>query len=72
MGNLLDNMIKDEVFILSNGLSIPKVGFGTWQASPLEAYSSTLCALKNGYKHIDTAFAYHNEKVLVKQLKILL
>lgn len=62
-------MIKDEVFILNNGISIPKVGFGTWQASPIDAYTSTLCALKNGYKHIDTAFAYHNEESIGKAIK---
>ncbi len=62
-------MIKDEVFILSNGISIPKIGFGTWQASPSDAYSSTLLALKNGYKHIDTAYAYHNEESIGKAIK---
>ena len=62
-------MIKDEVFKLSNGINIPKVGFGTWQASPDDAYNSTLIALKNGYRHIDTAYAYHNEESIGKAIK---
>ncbi len=62
-------MIKDEVFILNNGISIPKVGFGTWQALPDDAYNSTLIALKNGYRHIDTAYAYHNEESIGKAIK---
>lgn len=56
-------MILQETFTLSNGVTIPKIGFGTWQIPEGDdAYNSTLFALKNGYRHIDTAFAYGNEK----------
>lgn len=54
-------MIRKE-YTLRNGVSIPAVGFGTWQIPPgEEAYQATLTALKVGYRHIDTAAAYGNE-----------
>ena len=55
-------MIKDEVYTLYNGVSIPKVGLGTWQSPVEDAYRATLYALKAGYRHIDTAHMYGNEK----------
>lgn len=63
-------MIKDEFFTLSNGVKIPKVGFGTWQTPSGEvAYESTLAALKAGYRHIDTALVYENEESIGKAIK---
>lgn len=63
-------MIKEEVFKLYNGVEIPKVGFGTWQiADGDEAYNSVSFALENGYRHIDTAHAYGNEKSVGKAIK---
>jgi diketogulonate reductase-like aldo/keto reductase len=54
--------VKHE-YILSNGVSIPAIGFGTWQIPEgSEAHDSTLWALESGYRHIDTAAAYGNEK----------
>jgi diketogulonate reductase-like aldo/keto reductase len=50
-------------FELNNGVKIPCVGFGTWQAAEGEtAFSSVKEALKAGYRHIDTAAAYGNEE----------
>lgn len=63
-------MIKDEDYLLRNGVSIPKIGFGTWQISDGdEAYLSCLEALKAGYRHIDTAAAYGNEKSVARAIK---
>ncbi len=63
-------MIKNEFFTLNNGVQIPAIGFGTWQvADGEEGYSSCLAALKAGYRHIDTAFAYGNEKSVARALK---
>ncbi|OJF94744.1 hypothetical protein [Alkalibacterium sp. 20] len=45
-----------------NGLTIPKVSFGTWQASNNEVKPSVLWALGSGYRHIDTAQRYKNEE----------
>jgi diketogulonate reductase-like aldo/keto reductase len=53
----------NDFFILPNGVKIPVIGFGTWQVPNGEsAYNSVLHALKAGYRHIDTALAYGNEK----------
>lgn len=52
-----------ETFTLNNGLKMPKVGFGTWQTKPgQETYDAVSNALKAGYRFIDTAKAYRNEK----------
>ena len=51
-----------ETYTLSNGVAIPKIGFGTWQIPEgEEAYNSVSFALKAGYTHIDTAQIYGNE-----------
>jgi 2,5-diketo-D-gluconate reductase A len=46
---------------LSDGVSIPLVGFGTWELGPDDAYNGVRAALDIGYRHIDTATAYQNE-----------
>lgn len=54
----------------SNGTKIPCVGFGTWQsADGEEAYNAVLSALRAGYRHIDTAAAYGNEKSVGKAIR---
>ena len=63
-------MVKDLDFTLYNGVKIPAIGFGTWQAaSGEEAYNSALWAIKAGYRHIDTAYAYENEASIAKAIK---
>lgn len=63
-------MIKNEFFPLNNGVKIPAIGFGTWQvADGEEGYFACLNALKSGYRHIDTAFAYGNESSVGRALK---
>jgi len=62
-------MILDETFQLVNGVKIPKVGFGTWQSSPEDAYRATKYALDNGYKHVDTAYVYGNESDVGQAIK---
>lgn len=59
----------DSNYKLSNGVLIPKIGFGTWQMSMEEAYNSCLYALKCGYRHIDTAYVYENEEACGKAIK---
>lgn len=60
----------NQTYTLSNGVKLPKIGFGTWQvADGDEAYNSVLLALKNGYRHIDTAAAYQNEVSVGKAIK---
>ena len=52
---------------LSNGF-MPLLGFGTWQISSSAAQQVTAQALEAGYRHIDTATAYHNESGIGKAL----
>jgi len=42
---------------LSNGLKIPQFGLGTYRSSEQQAHDAVLEALKDGYRHIDTAHA---------------
>lgn len=52
-----------ENYTLSNGVQIPKIGFGTWQIPDgIEVYNSVSHALKVGYRHVDTAQIYRNEE----------
>ena len=48
---------------MNNGLMIPQLGFGVFQIKDLaEAEKACLEAFKVGYRHIDTAHRYDNEK----------
>ncbi len=59
-----------QTYTLSNGVKIPKIGFGTWQVPSGDiAYQSVAMALKNGYRHIDTAAAYQNEASVGQAIK---
>lgn len=54
---------------LPNGLDIPLIGLGTWQMSQEEAEHTVEYALKDGYKHIDTARTYGNEEGVGRGIK---
>ncbi|KAF8897981.1 NADP-dependent oxidoreductase domain-containing protein [Mucidula mucida] len=47
---------------LNSGYDIPAIGLGTWQSKPEEVIAAVSHALKSGYRHIDCAWAYGNEK----------
>jgi 2,5-diketo-D-gluconate reductase A len=49
-------------FTLNNGVEIPAVGFGVFQTPPDETVAAVETALATGYRHIDTAAAYGNER----------
>jgi diketogulonate reductase-like aldo/keto reductase len=49
-------------FTLNNGVEIPVVGFGVFQTAPAETIAAVEAALQTGYRHIDTAAAYGNER----------
>lgn len=54
---------QDHHYKLNNGVSIPAVGFGTWQTPDgCMAVSAVKTALCGGYSHIDTAAVYGNEE----------
>ncbi len=48
--------------LLNNGRSIPQFGFGVFQIEPGDTVEAVSTALKTGYRHIDTAEMYGNEK----------
>ena len=62
-------MIFEETFTLNNGVKIPKLALGTWEIPDNEVASPVQTALKMGYRHIDTAQAYHNEKGVGQGIK---
>lgn len=55
--------------ILNNGVKMPMAGIGTLLLSPDEAENSVLAALQDGYRLIDTANAYVNEKAVGRAMK---
>ncbi len=56
-------------FELNTGASIPALGLGTYQLTPEEAENAVYHALKDGYRLIDTANAYVNEKAVGRGIK---
>ena len=48
--------------VLNNGVRLPAIGFGVFQSSPEETAAAVETALRVGYRHIDTAAAYGNER----------
>ncbi len=55
-------MILEEKYILANGVEIPKLGLGTWFISDSDVVQAVVEAARIGYRHIDTAQAYGNER----------
>ncbi|MEO6947422.1 MAG: aldo/keto reductase, partial [Nitrobacter sp.] len=54
-------MILEETFTLSNSVTIPKLGLGTWRIEDADAAQVIRNATEIGYRHFDTAQAYANE-----------
>jgi diketogulonate reductase-like aldo/keto reductase len=55
-------MILNEHYTLSNGVKIPKLGLGTWEISDETVAQEVKDAVAIGYRHIDTAQGYSNER----------
>lgn len=55
-------MILSETYKMNNGLEIPKLALGTWFIDDDKAAEAVRQAVKIGYRHIDTAQAYQNER----------
>ena len=58
-----------EYVTLNNGIECPVVGIGTFMLSPAEAENSVREALKMGYRLVDTAAAYQNERAVGRGIK---
>lgn len=54
-------MSYSQHFLLSNGLPIPAVGFGTWHIPEEAAEAAVRDAIQTGYRLVDTAAVYRNE-----------
>lgn len=54
---------------LNNGNEIPQLGIGTYLSDDETAYNAVLLALKTGFRHIDTAHAYQNERGIARAVK---
>ena len=66
-------MIFQETYTLSNGINIPRLGFGTWCIRDEKVEKAVQAALQIGYRHIDTAQVYGNERGVgeaIRQSKI--
>ena len=61
-------MNKNTRVKLNDGLNMPVVALGVWQSHE-DTKNAVLNALKNGYRHIDTAAAYHNEEAVGEAIK---
>lgn len=55
-------MVLQDNFKLNNGVAIPKLGLGTWFIADDQAGQAVREALKLGYRHVDSAQAYGNER----------
>ena len=62
---------KVPYLILNNGVKMPQFGLGTFMLDDNngEAYNAVLTALQSGYRHIDTAHAYGNERSVGRAIK---
>ena len=58
-----------EYATLNNGIKMPMAGIGTFLLTPDEAEASVLSALQCGYRLIDTANAYVNEKAVGRAMR---
>lgn len=54
---------------LNNGISMPMIGFGTWDVRDEKGKQSILTALEAGYRLIDTAQMYDNENIVGKAIQ---
>lgn len=59
---MMNNSISSENYLLSNEIPIPKLGLGTWMIDDGDAAKAVRCAVELGYRHIDTAQGYGNER----------
>ncbi|WP_234571135.1 aldo/keto reductase [Rhodohalobacter sp. 614A] len=62
-------MSLQEKYTLYNGVEIPKLGLGTWFISDDDAAQAVKDAVKIGYRHVDSAQAYQNERGVGKGVR---
>ena len=57
-------------FTLANGVEIPAVGFGTYKAADDNNEAIISEAIRQGYRHLDTAAFYFNEEAVGKAVRV--
>jgi 2,5-diketo-D-gluconate reductase A len=58
-----------DILTLNNQVTLPAIGLGVYQTPPNETVSAVQTALETGYRHIDTAAAYGNEREVGEGLR---
>jgi 2,5-diketo-D-gluconate reductase A len=61
--------IRSPTVTIADGVAMPMLGLGTWQASDQEAYNAVRTALDLGYRLIDTATMYRNEAAVGRAVR---
>ena len=71
MSNLTSSiqLTRQSTYKLNNGSHIPVIGYDTYLLDRSQAADLIYEALKDGYRHIDTALAYRNEKEVSQGIK---
>jgi 2,5-diketo-D-gluconate reductase A len=59
----------NDILTLNNGVTLPTIGLGVFQSSPADTAAAVEAALRAGYRHIDTAAAYGNERQVGEGLR---
>jgi 2,5-diketo-D-gluconate reductase A len=62
------SLLPDDTVTLTKGARMPLLGFGTWQLKGRDAVRTTMAALETGYRHLDTATIYGNEREVGRAL----
>ena len=62
-------IMKIETYPLNNGMEIPKVGLGTYRIAPDDCEKTVSAAIQSGYRLIDTANVYMNERAVGRGVK---
>jgi 2,5-diketo-D-gluconate reductase B len=57
------------LFVTVKGTKVPALGFGTWQLTGAQCESAVEYALELGYRHLDTAQAYGNEREVGRAIR---
>ncbi len=58
---MAESSVTTETVTLATGATLPRVGLGVWQARVGEAKTAVIEAIRQGYRHVDTACIYQNE-----------
>ena len=67
---VMNGQVEQTFLTLNNGVQMPQFGLGVYSIPDGdETYNSVMTALKCGYRHIDTAHAYRNERSVGRAVK---